>query len=69
MPLVEGSNGRSHVDGWIELSERFADEFRIGLPRICCPAAGRGQIEIDFEKAGVKKVVARFINAADDVPF
>ena len=27
------------------------------------------KIEIDFEKAGVKKVVARFINAADDVPF
>lgn len=27
------------------------------------------KIEVDFEKAGVKKVVARFISAADDVPF
>ena len=27
------------------------------------------KLEIDFEKAGVKKVVARFIMAADDVPF
>ena len=49
MPLVEGSNGRSHVDGWIELSERFADEFRIGLPPGSISGAGRGQIEIDFE--------------------
>jgi len=27
------------------------------------------KLEIDFEKAGVKKVVARFVTAADDVPF
>ena len=27
------------------------------------------KLEIDFEKAGVKKVVARFITGADDVPF
>ncbi len=27
------------------------------------------KLEIDFEKAGTKKVVARFICAADDVPF
>ena len=27
------------------------------------------KLEIAFEKAGVKKVVARFLCAADDVPF
>ena len=27
------------------------------------------KLEIAFEKAGTKKVVARFIHAADDVPF
>jgi DNA helicase-2/ATP-dependent DNA helicase PcrA len=27
------------------------------------------KLEIDFEKAGVKKVVARFVTGADDVPF
>jgi len=27
------------------------------------------KLEIAFEKAGIKKVVAQFIMAADDVPF
>ena len=27
------------------------------------------KLEIDFEKAGVKKVVARFVHAENDVPF
>jgi DNA helicase-2/ATP-dependent DNA helicase PcrA len=27
------------------------------------------KLEIDFEKAGAKKVVARFITGTDDVPF
>jgi DNA helicase-2/ATP-dependent DNA helicase PcrA len=27
------------------------------------------KLEIAFDKAGVKKVVARFITGADDVPF
>ena len=27
------------------------------------------KLEIDFEKAGTKKVVARFVSAADDIPF
>ena len=27
------------------------------------------KLEIDFEKAGSKKVVARFITGVDDVPF
>ncbi|MDP5217838.1 UvrD-helicase domain-containing protein [Ruegeria sp. 2205SS24-7] len=27
------------------------------------------KVEVEFEKAGLKKVVARFLNASDDVPF
>ncbi len=27
------------------------------------------KLEVDFEKAGIKKVVARFVSASDDVPF
>lgn len=27
------------------------------------------KLEIDFEKAGIKKVVARFVSASDDIPF
>jgi DNA helicase-2/ATP-dependent DNA helicase PcrA len=27
------------------------------------------KLEVAFEKAGVKKVVSRFLNAADDIPF
>ena len=27
------------------------------------------KLEIAFEKAGTKKVVARFVRAADDIPF
>jgi DNA helicase-2/ATP-dependent DNA helicase PcrA len=27
------------------------------------------KLEIVFDKAGVKKVVAKFVTAADDVPF
>ena len=27
------------------------------------------KLEVDFEKAGTKKVVARFVRASDDVPF
>ena len=27
------------------------------------------KLEIDFEKAGVKKVVSRFVSGCDDIPF
>ena len=40
----------STVRGWIELSERFADEFGIGLPPGSVTGAGRADMEIDFEK-------------------
>ena len=44
------SNGQSRVRGTIELSERFADEFRIGLPAGTIRGAGDAVVEIDFEK-------------------
>jgi hypothetical protein len=50
MPLTPGSNGRAQVTGSIELSERFMDEFQIGLPPGSVSGAGRGDIEMDFER-------------------
>ncbi|WP_397541425.1 YhdP family protein [Roseovarius salis] len=48
MPLASGSKGRARVEGWIELSERFAQEFGIGLPPGSIDGAGRGEVEIAF---------------------
>lgn len=50
MPLVPGSNGRATVAGWIELSERFMEEFRIGLPPGSVRGTGRGEITINIER-------------------
>lgn len=50
MPLTAGSNGRASVSGWIELSERFMDEFQIGLPPGSVSGAGKGDIELQFER-------------------
>ncbi|MHA7827028.1 MAG: AsmA family protein [Roseovarius sp.] len=44
--LGEKSDGTGRLTGWIELSERFADEFRIGLPPGSLSGAGRADIEI-----------------------
>lgn len=43
----------STVRGWIELSERFADEFGIGLPPGSVTGTGRADMEIDFEKGAL----------------
>ena len=42
--------GRARVEGWVELSERFADEFNIGLPPGSLSGVGRADVVIDFEK-------------------
>lgn len=47
--ISPGAN-TSTVRGWIELSERFAEEFGIGLPPGSVSGAGRADMEIDFEK-------------------
>jgi len=44
------SDGSSRLEGTIELSERFADEFSIGLPPGSISGAGQGVIGIDFAK-------------------
>ena len=44
------NEGRSRLEGTVELSQRFVDEFRIGLPAGSVGGAGRGRIEIDFGK-------------------
>ena len=48
--IGKGSNGTSTLVGTIELSERFTDEFRIGLPPGSVSGAGLGDITIDFPK-------------------
>ena len=48
--LGPGNDGAARVEGWIELSERFADEFNIGLPPGSLSGAGRADIAIEFEK-------------------
>ncbi|MEM6586967.1 MAG: DUF3971 domain-containing protein [Pseudomonadota bacterium] len=50
MPLAKGSNGRASVEGWIELSERFMNEFKIGLPPGSVGGTGRGDITLDLER-------------------
>lgn len=49
--LGKDSGGKSQLVGNIELSERFTDEFRIGLPPGSVTGAGQGDIVIDFAKA------------------
>ncbi len=45
-----GADGTSHVNGRIELSERFTDEFRIGLPPGSISGAGQADISIELAK-------------------
>ncbi len=48
--IGKAAAGKSTLKGTIELSERFADEFRIGLPPGSISGAGKGDITIDFAK-------------------
>jgi len=48
--LSPESGGVSQFKGWIELSERFADEFGIGLPAGSISGAGRADIIVDIAK-------------------
>ena len=42
--------GQSRLEGTVELSQRFIDEFGIGLPKGSVTGAGRGQITIDLRR-------------------
>ena len=46
----DDAQGTSTVTGWVELSERFLDEFTIGLPPGSLSGAGRAQIEIALRR-------------------
>lgn len=49
-PLGKGSGGKSQIRGTIELSQRFVDEFRVGLPPGSVSEAGRGAVQIDMQR-------------------
>ena len=48
--LGKGADGTSRVVGQVELSERFVDEFRIGLPSGSLSGATQGDITLDLKK-------------------
>lgn len=48
LPLAVGGAGHAQVEGRIELSERFIEEFRIGLPPGSISGAGQGSVGIGF---------------------
>ncbi|MBI1217424.1 MAG: hypothetical protein GC186_02655 [Rhodobacteraceae bacterium] len=50
--LGPGSGDKSHVDGTIELSQAFVDEFNIGLPPGAVTGTGTGTIALDLERGG-----------------
>ncbi|WP_370282366.1 AsmA-like C-terminal region-containing protein [Pseudooceanicola sp.] len=43
-------DGSARIDGWVELSERFIDEFRIGVPPGSLQGQGRARIALDLQK-------------------
>ena len=47
--------GNSRLEGTVELSQRFVDEFGIGLPKGSVTGAGLGRIEIDFRRGQAAK--------------
>jgi hypothetical protein len=49
-PLGKDNGGKSRVEGTIELSQRFVDEFRIGLPSGTVSGAGQGRVQIDMQR-------------------
>lgn len=47
--------GQSRLEGTVELSQRFVDEFGIGLPKGSVTGAGLGRIEIDLRRGQASK--------------
>jgi hypothetical protein len=46
------NQGRSRVEGSVELSQNFLDSFNIGLPRGIVSGSGQGRIELDIRRGG-----------------
>ncbi len=59
--VIDASAVSSHETGERVFHQKFGYGTIIGIEG--------DKLEIDFEKAGIKKVVAKFVAAADDVPF
>lgn len=48
--LTPNNGGRSAITGTLELSERFIDEFNIGLTRDLVSGSGKGDFVLDLQK-------------------
>ncbi|WP_375691286.1 hypothetical protein [Pseudooceanicola sp. LIPI14-2-Ac024] len=48
--IGKAGDGSARLAGWVELSERFVDEFRIGLPPGSLQGQGRAEIQVDVPK-------------------
>ena len=68
----------SRLGVWVSARSSSADEssfstgervFHMKFGYGAIVAIDGNKLTIEFEKAGAKKVVARFISAADDIPF
>ncbi|QIE44621.1 hypothetical protein G5B38_03225 [Pseudohalocynthiibacter aestuariivivens] len=51
-PMGPEGKGKSRLTGTIEISERFADEFGVGLPPGSLSGQGRGDITVDLNRDG-----------------
>ena len=60
-PVIDAQALSSHTVGERVFHQKFGYGVILGIEG--------DKLEIEFEKAGIKKVVARFITGADDVPF
>lgn len=60
-PVIDLEAVKSHIVG----DRVFHQKFGYGA----ILAVDGGKLEIDFEKAGLKKVVAQYVSGADDIPF
>jgi len=63
--LAKEFAGQSRLEGTVELSQRFIDEFGIGLPKGSVTGAGPGQIEIDLQRGEDSKF--RLVSDLNDV--
>ena len=52
MSTKDNRDGESHFEGWVELSQQFAEEFNITLDPIEISGNGRSWIHIDMKKQG-----------------
>jgi len=48
--LGKAGDGSARIDGWVELSERFVDEFRVGLPPGSLQGQGRADVTVTMAK-------------------